>query len=128
MNETKRTREALGINQVELANLLGVHPTTIYRWEDKHCPREPRRWHRTMLASFGMAAEDRPGIGRQAIECLDAHGIGLALYVLLRAAYGPQLARSDIERGRVSGLTVEQEEEARRALVKKHRRTSPAKD
>lgn len=31
--EAIRLREALGLNTAEMSSLLGVHPTTYYRWE-----------------------------------------------------------------------------------------------
>jgi DNA-binding XRE family transcriptional regulator len=39
----KRGRRKLGMNQVQFANLFGVHPITVSRWERKLCKMTPHQ-------------------------------------------------------------------------------------
>lgn len=42
MMDFAATRKELGLSQAEIANVLGVHQTTIMRWEKGTLPMRPR--------------------------------------------------------------------------------------
>lgn len=83
--EVRAVRDALGLKQPQLAQLLGVHPVTVSRWEtdDLH----PSPYQDAMLQSFQKAAK-RPGIGDDVLKALVTVGIIVALAILLQAAIG----------------------------------------
>ena len=53
-------RKRLGITQVALARLCGVHPMTVSRWERNDLQVGP--WHRQLLLAL-VAAQPRDNLG-----------------------------------------------------------------
>lgn len=50
---TKQVRIKLGINQVEFANLLGVHPVTVSKWERSIV--KPNAWQASIIDAIGKS-------------------------------------------------------------------------
>lgn len=44
-------RQALGLKQYELADLVGVRPASVCRWEDGQNPTPPNDTHKVKLAT-----------------------------------------------------------------------------
>lgn len=80
-------RESLGLTQAQLAQLLGVHPLTVSKWERGVLSPNPHQ--AALLGSFRRAAHREPDVGQVVVGLLVAAGIGVALYALLRAAFEP---------------------------------------
>lgn len=79
-------RESLGFSQAQFAQLLGVHPLTVSKWERGILKPSP---HQTaLLMSFRTAREKKPDIGAIVLGLIVSAGIALALYTLLNAAFG----------------------------------------
>lgn len=79
-------RERLGFSQVQLAQLMGVHPLTVSRWERGQLTPTPHQ--AALLGSFDSAAANQEKIGDQAGALLLSAGVAVALYALLDAAFG----------------------------------------
>lgn len=73
----RRIRNAAGMTQHELANLMGVHAITVSKWE--RGLSQPTRWHWEVMHSL----EDSPDRARVA-EHLWRHGPARALALALR--------------------------------------------
>jgi transcriptional regulator with XRE-family HTH domain len=79
-------RRALGFSQTQLAQLLGVHPLTISKWErGVLCPSDHQA---ALLKSFAKARRANRQVGSEAADALVAAGVIVALFLLLRAAVG----------------------------------------
>jgi len=83
--EVLGVRERLGLNQTQLAQLLGVHPLTVSKWERGLLT--PSSHHETLLRSFRKAAT-KPDVGEQVATALLTVGVAFALLLLLEAAFG----------------------------------------
>lgn len=83
--EVFAVRNRLGLNQTQLAQLLGVHPLTVSKWERGLLVPSPHQ--KTLLRSFRKAAK-KPDIGEQVAAALVAVGTAFALLLLLDAAFG----------------------------------------
>ncbi len=83
--EIHAVRLAVGATQVELAQLLGVHPMTVSKWE--RGALAPGQWQLSMLGAAAAAVERDPRIGELVVELILGAGVPRALYQLLRAAY-----------------------------------------
>ena len=83
--EVLAIRERLGLNQTQLAQLLGVHPLTVSKWERGLLSPSPHQ--ETMLRSFRKAGKT-PDIGEQVATALVTVGVAFALLLLLQAAFG----------------------------------------
>src|SRR6266851_3310130 len=69
-------RRALGFTQESLAERLGVHPTTVKRWENGGIDNGPHPWIRRMLAEhLQVSAEELEGL---LTECDSPAGGALA--------------------------------------------------
>ena len=79
-------RQRLGLSQVQLAQLLGVHSLTVSKWERGLLA--PTEHQTTLLASFGKAGKANKAIGEEVASLLVAVGVVAALFVLLEAALG----------------------------------------
>jgi transcriptional regulator with XRE-family HTH domain len=71
---------------VQLAQLLGVHPLTVSKWERGLAT--PSAHEQALLASFRKAASANPDVGEAVAQLLLTAGVVLALFVLLKAAFG----------------------------------------
>lgn len=85
--EIKDLREGqLGLTQVQLAQLLGVHPLTVSKWERGLLTPTPHQ--QALLESFKKARQSNSEIGEAVAGLLLSAGIAVALYALLKAAFG----------------------------------------
>ncbi|MDF9828543.1 putative transcriptional regulator [Ereboglobus sp. PH5-10] len=74
-------RKKLGINQVELAQLIGVHPITISKWERGESA--PSAYQHALLQEFGTAAKDKT-VQSELKGVLVGAGVIIALALLLK--------------------------------------------
>ncbi len=84
--EVVATRTDLGLTQVQLASLLGVHPLTVSKWERAVASPSPHQ--EALLGSFQKAAKSKTDIGEAVATLLVTAGVALALFALLEAAFG----------------------------------------
>jgi transcriptional regulator with XRE-family HTH domain len=85
-NQVSALRQKLGLSQVQLAQLLGVHPLTVSKWErDVLAPTDH---HVQLLASFAKARRAKAAIGSEVAALLVTAGVVVALFTLLEAAIG----------------------------------------
>lgn len=80
-------RDRLSLSQTQLAQLLGVHPLTVSKWERGLLTPSPHQ--ETMLRSFRKAAK-KPDVGEQVATALLTVGVAFALLLLLEAAFGKE--------------------------------------
>jgi len=79
--EISETRRKLGLNQAEFAQIAGVHPITISKWE--RGASEPTTYHSALFEQFREAAKD--GSIRKTIKnVLITAGVLVALAILLK--------------------------------------------
>lgn len=83
--EVLAVRDRLGLNQTQLAQLLGVHPLTVSKWERGLL--RPSPYQEAMLRSFHKAAK-KPDVGEQVATALLTVGVAFAVLLLLEAAFG----------------------------------------
>ena len=83
--EVKKIRGNLKMTQQHLAQILGVHPITVSKWERGRI--SVPHYHGTLLTSFKEAHQKFPNIGPAVVEALMSGGISSALYCLLSTAY-----------------------------------------
>lgn len=79
-------RTKLGLTQLQLAQLLGVHPLTVSKWERGLL--EPTHHQAAMLDSFRRARQAKSDVGELVATLLVSAGVAIALYALLSAAFG----------------------------------------
>jgi transcriptional regulator with XRE-family HTH domain len=84
--ELNRLRVDLGLSQVQLAQLLGVHPLTVSKWERGLLV--PTLHQNALLDSFAKARRAKKTIGDEVGELLLTAGVVIALFTLLNAAFG----------------------------------------
>lgn len=80
----KRIRTGLGLTQGQMAELLGVHPLTVSKWERGLL--SPNSHQEQLLRSFRKAS-DEPDIGTTVGDLLVTAGVVVALFALLKAAF-----------------------------------------
>lgn len=73
------------MTQAQFAQLLGVHPLTVSKWERGLLVPSP--YHAALVQNFSKAAEREPDVGTFVVGLLVGAGVGAALYHLLRAAF-----------------------------------------
>ncbi len=79
--EIRKMRVQLGLNQVEFAQLAGVHPITVSKWERNEAA--PTAYQNALFDQFRKAARDKHV--RETIKgILIGAGVALALAVLLK--------------------------------------------
>jgi|SRR5690349_24340632 putative transcriptional regulator len=78
-------RTALSLTQGQLAQLLGVHPLTVSKWERGALSPGPHEV--ALMRSFLAAHGHQPEIGASIGQVLVAAGVTYALYKLLEAAF-----------------------------------------
>ena len=88
MNEIDiaKVRTALGLTQAQLAQLLGIHPLTVSKWERGQ--GSPNPYQQMLLVNFAKAQEQDSDIGDTVVQLLVGAGVGVALYHLLKAVFG----------------------------------------
>lgn len=80
-NEVKDTRRKLRLNQVEFAQIAGVHPITISKWERGETAPTP--YHNALFAQFREAAKDK-SIPETIKNALITAGVIVVLAILLK--------------------------------------------
>ncbi len=98
--EIKRLRDELGLTQAQFAQLFGVHPLTISRWERPGGGLEPSAYQVALMDSFARAKTRKPDIGEVVAGLMVGAGIGVALYHLLEAAFASSPRRKRSSRRR----------------------------
>ena len=80
-NVTKSSREALGLSQVQFAQILGVHPLTISKWE--RGVNVPPAYYEALCKQFQVAAKSKE-VRDQLEGALIGAGVIVALALLLK--------------------------------------------
>jgi putative transcriptional regulator len=80
--EIKATREALGLNQPLFAQLMGVHPITVSKWERGVSPPTP--YQEEFFKHFQIAAKDKE-VHDTLKGVLIGAGVIAALFLILQA-------------------------------------------
>ncbi len=83
--EVAAVRSAVGLTQGQLAQLLGVHPLTVSKWERSVLVPSP--YQAALLHAFREAARRAPDVGARAALLIAVEGVPVALYTLLHAAF-----------------------------------------
>lgn len=78
-----RLRRQLGLNQVQFAELFGVHPITVSKWERNILV--PNGYQKTLMISFMRASKDA-GTKNKLPEILTGDGLVAAVFFLLSRA------------------------------------------
>lgn len=76
------------MTQQELSRLLGVHAITVSRWE--RGALVPNAYTKALLGAADLALRRTPDVGDAARCALAEVGAIGALYIILRAAFGPK--------------------------------------
>ena len=91
--QIKQTREALGLSSSQFASVLGVHPTTVSRWENAKGPVIVEGMAHTVLSALQkrLAANRRAKVeasraGEEISDALVLGGVVLALALLVAFA------------------------------------------
>jgi putative transcriptional regulator len=80
-SEIRKMRAQLGLNQVEFAQIAGVHPITVSKWErDETCPSA---YQNALFDQFREAARNRE-VRETLKNILISAGVALALALLLK--------------------------------------------
>jgi len=79
--EIKSTRESLGLTQVQFAQLLGVHPITVSKWERNVSPPTP--YQEALFQQFQFASKNKE-ITATLGGVLVGMGVIVALALLLK--------------------------------------------
>lgn len=83
--EIRNTRARLNIGQVQFAQLLGVHPLTVSKWERGELKPNPHQ--QALIESFQVASDKQVDIGETVAGLLVTAGVAFALFALLDAAF-----------------------------------------
>jgi transcriptional regulator with XRE-family HTH domain len=83
--EVKAIRTRLGLSQLQLAQLLGVHSLTVSKWERGLLAPTPH--HSALLQSFGKVSRAEKQIGNEVSNLLLTAGVAVALFAILKAAF-----------------------------------------
>lgn len=84
-DEIRAIRNDLGLSQAKFAELLGVHPVTVSKWE--RGVLSPNSHKVALIQKFSEASEKNDEIGNKVESLLVTAGVALALYALLEAAF-----------------------------------------
>ena len=79
--EIKKLRDVLNLNQVQLAQLLGVHPITVSKWERGESAPTP--YQAALLLQFRDGAKDDE-VRSTVVSILVGMGVVVAIALLLR--------------------------------------------
>lgn len=80
-SEIRKVRGRLGLNQVEFAQLSGVHPITVSKWERGEA--QPTAYQNALFDQFQTASRNRE-VRLTIKQVLIGAGVMLALALLLR--------------------------------------------
>ena len=78
--EIQNVRKQLGLNQVQFAQLAGVHPITVSKWERGEAT--PTAYQNALFSQFGEASR-RPEVRDTLKDILIGAGVAFALALLL---------------------------------------------
>jgi len=81
--ELKALREQLGLSQSQFAQLMGVHPMTVSKWE--RGAAFPSPYQEGFFSQFQLAAK-KPNVQDDLKNILIVAGVIAAMYFLLQAA------------------------------------------
>lgn len=81
----KSLRESLTMNQAQFAQLLGVHPITVSKWEREEAVPTP--YQATLLAQFQTGARDEK-VRNAVLGVLIGLGVAVAIALLLKHLIG----------------------------------------
>lgn len=84
ISDIRKTK--LNLTQVQFAQLFGVHPLTVSKWERGDLRPTPHQ--HALMESFRTAGTKHENIGEQVAALLMTAGIAIALLALLDAAHG----------------------------------------
>jgi transcriptional regulator with XRE-family HTH domain len=84
-NEIREVRDKLGLKQVQMGNLMNVHPVTISRWENGK--DSPSAYQGALLRAFQQALHGNPELGADVGRVLLGFGVAAALFFILRRAF-----------------------------------------
>jgi predicted transcriptional regulator len=79
--EIREMRSRLGLNQVEFAQLTGVHPITVSKWERNEAV--PTAYQNALFDQFGHASRNRE-VQETLKNILMGAGVALAIALLLK--------------------------------------------
>jgi DNA-binding transcriptional regulator YiaG len=82
-SEIKSIRQLLGLNQVQFAQLMGVHPITLSKWEGGIT--SPTDYQEAFLNQYRVAAKNKQ-VRDELKNVLIAAGVIAAVILLLQAA------------------------------------------
>jgi transcriptional regulator with XRE-family HTH domain len=90
--EVIKLRESLGWGGTQLATLLGVHPSTVYRWEDAGKDEIAVEPLQSSLLSIlrteaNRGVRHRDSLAAKIVDAIGTGGTPLALHRLLDAHY-----------------------------------------
>lgn len=80
-SEIRKLRENLDLNQVEFAQITGVHPITVSKWEREEAA--PTAYQNALFEQFRGAARN-PQVRRKLKNLLAGAGVAFALALLLK--------------------------------------------
>lgn len=80
--DSKMLRESLGLSQAMLAQLLGVHPMTVSRWERGVLNPDPYR--AILLEAASVSIRYDPSLGVKLQTLLNYGHVATALFLLLK--------------------------------------------
>lgn len=80
-SEIKSVRDLLKLSQVQFAQLLGVHPITVSKWEREEATPTP--YQAALLKHFKDGAQDKE-VQNSILTLLIGMGVGVALAFLLK--------------------------------------------
>jgi putative transcriptional regulator len=81
--EIRKIRLRLGLNQVQFAQLMGVHPITVSKWETG--VTSPTDYQAAFLSQYKVAAKDKK-VRDDLKTVLIVAGVIAAVYLLLTAS------------------------------------------
>jgi transcriptional regulator with XRE-family HTH domain len=80
-SDIRKLREQLGLNQVEFANLTGVHPITVSKWERNESA--PTAYQNALFDQYSKASQSRE-VRDTLKDILISAGVALAMALLLK--------------------------------------------
>ncbi|MDE2462670.1 MAG: helix-turn-helix domain-containing protein [Alphaproteobacteria bacterium] len=82
-NEIRSLRTHLNLGQAEFAQMLGVHPMTVSRWEREKGALSPTAYQEVLMKEFKTAVSKDKAVGDVLKGVLIGAGIAAAIFLLL---------------------------------------------
>ena len=86
--EIRSLRTRLQLGQAEFAQILGVHPMTVSRWEREQGALSPTAYHEVWMKEFNAAVAKDETVGNILKGVLIGAGIAAAIFLLLSKSRG----------------------------------------